>query len=328
VRAIRQHNFGAPEELRLEEVEDPVPAEGEARICVEAAGIHLIDTALRRGEGGGPLGPPQLPMTPGREVAGVVDQVGVGVDEALLGERVVTDLGPRSGGYAELAVADAAALHLVPSGLSADQAVTLVGTGRTALAIFDLASPTAGDLALVTAAAGGIGTLLVQLLEATGTTVIGAAGSSEKAEFVHDLGAFATVDYSQPDWSDAVRAAAADRPITLGLDGVGGDIDRAALELVGVGGRLVMYGSASGTLTDLSARDLYARGITVSAAIGVRHLSRPPAELRALESRALEAAAAGRLVAVVGQTFDLADAAAAHEAIESRATTGKVVLCP
>ena len=324
--AIRQHAFGGPEELRLEEVPDPHPTGGEVRIRVEAAGVHVVDTAVRRGLAAGPLGVPTLPMVPGREVAGIVDEVAEPSAGWLLGRRVVADLGPRSGGYAELALARLESIHLVPGGLDADAAVAMVGTGRTATAILDLAAPTADDVAVVSAAAGGIGTLLVQGLITAGATVVGLAGGPRKTAVVADLGATA-VDYGGPDWPDRVRAGLGDRPVTLALDGVGGAVGRRVLELVGVGGRLVLFGSASGSVTELTGTDLFTRGITVAAAIGARLLRRPDG-LRGLEARALEAAAEGRLRPVVGSRFALADAAAAHAAIESRDTVGKVVLTP
>jgi len=309
-------------------VPDPHPAEGQVRIRVESAGVHLIGTSIRRGQAGGPPPPPELPMTPGREVAGVVDEVGSGVDERLLDRRVAADLGMAGGGYAELALAWTKSLHVLPEGLDADHAVAMIGTGRTTMAILELATPTGDDVVLITAAAGGIGTLLVQAVRDTGATVVGAAGGQRKVLLVRELGASSAVDYSQPGWTDAVRAVLSDRSITLALDGVGGDIGRATLELVGVGGRLVMFGSSSGTLTELSTGDLYKRGITVSAAIGARIIQRP-GSLRSLENSALEAAAEGRLTPVIGQRFALlADAAAAHEAIESRATMGKTLLHP
>jgi NADPH2:quinone reductase len=167
MRAIRQHAFGGPEELRLEEVPDPHPADGEVRIRVESAGVHLLDTMIRQGSGG-PRVAPLLPMTPGREVAGVVDEVGADVGTGLVGRRVVADLGLTSGGYAELALAPSAAVHLLPDDVDADSAVAMVGTGRTTMAIVELAAPAAGDVVLVTAAAGGIGTLLVQAARAAG----------------------------------------------------------------------------------------------------------------------------------------------------------------
>jgi NADPH2:quinone reductase len=325
--AIRQHAFGGPQELRLEEVPDPHPDEGQVRIRVKSAGVHLIDTVIRRGEASGPYPVPQLPMTPGREVAGVVDEIGRGFDERLVGQRVVADLGMQGGGYVELALARADSLHTIPNWLDADQAVAMIGAGRTAMAILEVAAPTADDVAIVTAAAGGIGTLLVQAIHAAGAMVIGAAGGERKASLVRELGASGVVDYSRFGWPDAVRSALGGRPVTLALDGVGGDIGRAALELLSPGGRLVMFGTASGAPTELSAGDLLGRGITASGAIGARIMQRPGG-LRPLDNRALEAAAEGRLTPVVGQRFALADAAAAHEAIESRATTGKTVLHP
>jgi NADPH:quinone reductase len=325
MRAIRQRAFGGPQELRLEEMPDPHPADGQVRIRVESAGVHLLDTAIRRGDAGGPAPLPDLPMTPGREAAGVIDEIGPGVDEQLLGVRVVAHLGLASGGYAELALAPVESLHVIPDAVDADHAVAMIGTGRTALAVLELAAPSADDVVLVTAAAGGIGTLLVQALRGAGATLIGVAGGPRKVSLVRELGASSAVDYSRPGWPDEVRSELGGRAITLVLDGVGGDIGRAALELLGVGGRLVMYGSSSGALIELSAGDLYARGISAAAAIGARIMQRPGG-LRPLEAGALEAAAEGRLAPVVGQRFPLADAAAAHEAIEARATTGKTVL--
>lgn len=270
---------------------------------------------------------PRLPMTPGREVVGVVDEVGADVDTDLAGRRVVADLGLASGGYAELALAPAAAVHAVPDDLDADSAVAMVGTGRTTMAILELAAPTADDVVLVTAAAGGIGTLLVQACHAAGATVVGVAGGPDKVTLVHGIGADHAIDYSRPDWPDAVREALGGRSVTLALDGVGGQIGRSALELLGVAGRLVMFGSSSGSLTELSTADLFSRGISVASAVGARILERPGGT-RTLERDALEAVSGKRLIPVIGQRFALADAPAAHAALQSRATTGKTVLRP
>ena len=327
MRAIQQRSFGGPEELRLVEVPDPHPAAGQVRIRVESAGVHVVDTVVRRGGSAGPAGPQTLPAVPGREVAGVVDEVGAGVDAGLAGRRVVVSLGEAGGGYAELALAPAGEVHLVPENLDADAAVAMIGTGRTALAVLELAAPAAGDVALVTAAAGGIGTLLVQAERAAGAAVVGLASGEQKLALVRDLGAAVTVDYSRPSWPEQVQTALAGRPVTLVLDGVGGEAGRAALELLGVGGRLVMFGMSSGSLPPLSAEDVYRYGITVCAAVGAR-LVRRPGGLRPLAEQALAAAAGGTLTPVIGTRFPLAEAAAAHTAIESRATLGKVVLHP
>ena len=326
MKAVRQHAFGGPAELRPEDVPDPQPGEGQVRIGVEAAGVHLLDTVIRKGEAG-PRVMPALPMTPGREVAGVVDKAGPGADGALLGRRVVADLGLASGGYAELALASAGSLHDIPASLDADQAVTMIGTGRTAMAILELAQPVPGDIVLVTAAAGGIGTLLVQAARNAGATVIGVAGGPGKTALAHDLGAAITADYLRPGWAQRVRAELPDRGVTLVLDGVGGDIGRTAMSLLGVGGRLVMFGQASGSLIPLTADDLYRLGVTAAAAIGARIIQRPGG-LTDLETQAIQAAAQGNLKPVIGRRYPLADAAAAHTAIESRSTTGKIVLRP
>ena len=326
MHAIRLHAFGPAANLRYEEVDDPRPGPGQVRIAVAACGVHLIDTALRAGRPMGPLPLPELPTIPGREVAGVVDAAGPEVDQRWVGERVVAHLGPASGGYAELAVREIEALHRLPDGLADDAAVAMIGTGRTALAILEVAALTAEDVVLITAAAGGLGSLLVQAARDAGATVVGVAGGPAKVQRVAQLGATLAVDYSAPDWSVAVRGALDGREVTVALDGVGGAVGRGALELLGAGGRLILFGFSSGTPTELSAGDLFGRGITVSAAIGARMAQRPRG-LRDLEEQALAAAADGRLVPLV-QRFALAQAAAAHEAIENRATIGKTVLVP
>jgi NADPH2:quinone reductase len=326
MHAIRLHAFGPAANLRYEEVEDPRPGPGQARIAVAASGVHLIDTTLRAGRPMGPLPLPELPAIPGREVAGTVDAVGPEVDERWVGRRVVAHLGPASGGYAELAVRETEALHALPDGLADDAAVAMIGTGRTAIAILEVAALTAEDVVLVTAAAGGLGSLLVQAARNAGATVVGVAGGPAKVQRLTQLGATVAIDYSGPDWSDAVRAALDGRAVTVALDGVGGALGRSALELLGAGGRLILFGFSSGQPTELSAGDLFARGITASAAIGAR-IAQRPGGLRDLEEQALEAVADGRLVPLV-QHFALAEAAAAHEAIEGRSTVGKTVLVP
>ncbi len=326
MHAIRLHAFGPAANLRYEEVEDPRPGPGQVRIAVAASGVHLIDTALRAGRPMGPLPLPELPTIPGREVAGTVDAVGPDVDEGWVGRRVVAHLGLASGGYAELAVREVEALHVLPDGLADDAAVAMIGTGRTALAILEVAALTGEDIVLITAAAGGLGSLLVQAAHNAGATVVGVAGGPAKVQRVAQLGATVAVDYSAPNWSDAVRTALDGRAVTVALDGVGGAPGRSALELLGAGGRLILFGFSSGEPTELSAGDLFARGITVSAAIGAR-ITQRPGGLRDLEEQALEAAADGGLVPLV-QRFALAEAAAAHDAIERRATIGKTVLVP
>jgi NADPH2:quinone reductase len=319
MHAIRQHEFGPPDVLRLEEVRDPEPGPAQVRIAVAAAGVHLLDTSIRAGTSGGPFPLPELPMTPGREVAGVVDAVGEGVDVAWIGRRAVAHLGRASGGYATRAVREADAVHEVPSGLALPAAVAMIGTGRTALGVLEAAPPGPEDTVLVLGAAGGLGSLLVQAAKAAGATVVGAAGGRSKVWHVDQLGADAAFDYDQPGWE---RAAG---PATLVLDGVGGERGRAALGLLRDGGRIAVFGWSSGEPTTLDAADLARRRITECPVLGTR-MSDRPGGLRGLESAALARAAEGGWIPLLNAPYTLAQAATAHAALERRGTVGKVVL--
>ncbi|WP_380659360.1 zinc-binding dehydrogenase [Sinosporangium siamense] len=326
MRAIRLHAFGPAENLLYEEIADPAPRRGQVRIRVEASGVHLIDVHLREGNAGGPLPVPDLPMTPGREVAGVVDAVGQGVDETLRGRRVVAHLGAASGGYAEQAIAAATSLHVIPDHLDAATAVAMIGTGRTAVAVLDIAAVTPADVVLVTAAAGGLGALLVQAAKAAGATVAGVAGGADKAERVLRLGADVAADYLAADWPGRITEALDGRGITVVLDSVGGGAGRTAMEQLDVGGRLILFGYSSGRLTDVTSADLAERGLTATWALRPTLLRRPGA-MRELETRALAKAATGELTPLTTR-FPLEKAAEAHRALIGRATVGKVVLVP
>jgi NADPH2:quinone reductase len=326
MHAIRLHEFGPAANLRYEEVDDVEPGPGQARIVVTAAGIHLIDTVLRRGQPLGPLPLPPLPTIPGREVAGLVDAIGADVDERWLGRAVVTHLGPASGGYAERAIRDVSALHELPAALDADAAVAMIGTGRTTMRILDLAAISAADTVLVTAAAGGVGSLLVQAARRAGAVVVGLAGGPAKVRRVEDLGADVVVDPRERGWARRIRERL-DRPVSVVLDGVGGPTARAAIALLPRGGRVVTFGWASGAGTGITADGLRARGLSAISLVGPG--ASPPAaqELQALAQRALDAAALGVLRPTL-QRYPLPDAARAHAALERRETMGKVVLLP
>ncbi|CAL9482761.1 zinc-binding dehydrogenase [Streptomyces sp. enrichment culture] len=326
MHAIRLHAFGPAENLTYEEVEDPHPGPGQVRIRVRAAGVHLLDTTLRQGLQGPAPAPTELPTIPGREVAGEVDSLGEGVADLWRGKRVVAHLGFVPGGYAELAVTDVERLHEIPAGLDFAEAVALIGTGRTAMGILQFADLGPGSVVVVPAAAGGIGTLLVQYAVHAGATVIGLAGGPEKAAQVRDNGAALAVDYTDPDWPGKVRAWLGGRTATLVLDGVGGDVARETVALLGPGGKHLVFGwSAEGTgegephLVDGVSQQVL--GAVMLDRVGGPH------PVRTLELRALAEAAAGRLRPAVHR-FPLAQAAAAHRALENRGTIGKVVLEP
>ena len=321
--AIVQREYGGPEVLVAEDRILPEPGSQQVRIDVAAAGVHLLDTVLREGEEG-PFGRAELPMTPGREVAGVVDAVGDDVNAVWLGRRVVAHLGPLSGGYATHALAPVAALIPLADHVEPAEAVAMVGTGRTALGILEEAAIRPGDVVLVTSAAGGLGTLLVQAGVRAGAEVVGVAGGPAKTALVASYDARA-VDYLEPGWPARVAALlGADRPVTVALDGVGGDVGRAAFDMLAPGGRMVMFGYTSGDVIPMSARDVLERGVSVTSAIGARMFARPGG-IQALAEEAVERLAAREWRPTL-TAYPLIDAAEAHRALAARDTTGKVVL--
>ncbi|MFF0387423.1 zinc-binding dehydrogenase [Kitasatospora sp. NPDC004615] len=311
MRAVWLREFGGPEVLVPGEAPDPVAGEGQVLIDVAHANLTFVETQFRA-TGFGPF-TGALPMIPGNGVGGTVAAVGPGVDTALLGRRVISTTGG-SGGYAERAAVPAAGLHLVPDALNLDDATALLADGRTARMLLDAAAPAAGARVLVLAAAGGVGTLLVQLATNAGLHVVAAAGGPAKLALASELGAAETLDYLRPDWT------AGTAPVDLVLDGVGGTLGRTATTLLRPGGHLLSYGLSGGSWTDLPPAETEARRLTVLT------LRPTPDTIRAATTAVLADAAAHRLRPVIGRRFPLAAAADAHRAIESRATLGKTLL--
>ncbi|MEH1098016.1 zinc-binding dehydrogenase [Micromonospora sp. CPCC 205561] len=321
MRAIRLHEFGPPGNLVLDDLPDLSLGPGQVRIAVSASGVHLLDTTLRRGGAGGPFPLPELPTVPGREVAGVVDEVGEGVDGSWRGRRVVAHLGMVPGGYAEQAVTDVGSLFAVPPDLTDVEAVAAVGTGRTALGVFDLERPAADDVVFVPSAAGGVGWLLAQAARTTGATVVAAARGADRTAKLAELGADLVLDYGRPDWTGTVRERVGG--LSLVYDGVGGAVGRAALELTRPGSRFAMFGWSSGEATRIGTDDLVSRGLTVGW-LGQR-MRALPGGIPALAARSLEPAGRGWWRPLVS-TYPLAEAAAAHADLEARRAFGRVVL--
>jgi len=311
MRAVWWTEAGPPDVLVPGEAPDPEPGPGQVLIDVEVAGIVFIETQIRAGRS------PRAGITPpailGNGVGGTVLRA---EDPGLVGQRVITTTGG-SGGYAERALASEGDLIPVPNETTLNEAVALLADGRTALGLHRLAAPRAGETVLVEAAGGGVGSLLVQLAVAAGARVIAAASQERKLALARKLGASVTIDYSDPAWGERLKAVG---EIDLAYDGVGGDIGRTALGAVASGGRFVMHGVASGTMTDTSGASPKIYGLGELAVIG--------RSARELSEAALAEAAAGRLHPVIGQTFPLDQAAAAHAAIEARRTLGKTLLIP
>ena len=313
MRAVVIREFGPPEVLEAAEVADVRAGRDEVVIDVEFANVTFVETQVRAGRPPHPSMLPVLPAVLGNGVGGTV-----GEGNPWAGRRVVASLNG-TGGYAERAVSSVARLIGVPDGLTTRDAVALLADGRTALALAGRADLRAGETVLVEAAGGGVGTLLVQIARRAGARVVAVAGQPRKLALARDLGADVTVDYSRDGWEQQVREVAGQ--VDVVFNGVGGDIGLTAFGLLGAGGRFCPFGMASGSFAPVTAELAQERQVTVRAGAGGS-----PEELAALARTALAEAAAGRLRPVIGQEFELADAARAHAAIEARETVGKTLL--
>lgn len=320
MQAIRVDEFGGPDVLALEDVADPVPGAGQVVVDVRVAGISYGDVIVRSGRY-----PRPLPWTPGLEVGGKVVAIGPDVDRSLLGETVVACTVGQAGGYAEKALAMAPYTFRVPDGLALDLALTVFQAGAVARGLLSAMRLDPDDTVLITAAAGRIGSLLVQLAKAAGATVIGAAGS-QKLEAVRKFGADHAVDYGTAAWPDEVRGLTDGRGATLVLDAVGGEIATSAIAATADGtGRIGLYGYASGTWPELDPHAIATRGLTISGPLGTV-IRKSDADQRGDSEGALAAAAAGDLLPQIDARFPLEDAAAAHRKIEARESVGAIVL--
>jgi NADPH2:quinone reductase len=311
--------FGPPSVLRLESVEDPRPGPGQVLLGVHLANVTFVETQIRAGKAPRLEMLPKLPAILGNGVGGTVIAAAE-ANESLVGRGVIASLNG-TGGYAERAVADAEALIAVPHQLGMDQALALLADGRTAVLLMNAAAIKRRETVLVEAAAGGVGSLLVQLAHNAGARVIAAAGGARKADAARSLGADLVTDYSQPDWPKRLRSELNGRGVDVVFDGVGGDIGKAAFEFVARGGRFCAYGMASGRFTDLLETDIAEREVTA-----LRGVQASREELRQAAQTAVELTCQGRLRPLIGQMFPLAQAAEAHAAIEARATIGKTLL--
>jgi NADPH:quinone reductase len=315
VRAVVIREFGPPEVLEPAEVDEVRAGPGEVVIDVELANVTFVETQVRAGKPPHPSMLPALPAILGNGVGGMVAGATSG---AGAGRRVVASLNG-TGGYAERVVVPAGRLLEVPDGVTLRDAVALLADGRTALALAARAGLGVGDTVLIEAAAGGVGTLLVQIARHAGARVVALAGQPRKLTIARDLGADLTVDYSHDGWAQQVQDAVGE--VDVVFDGVGGDIGRTAFGLLAPGGRFCPFGMASGSFARVTSELAQARQVTIRAGAAVS-----PEELAALARTALAEAAAGRLRPVIGQKFELAAAARAHAAIEARTTVGKTLL--
>lgn len=332
-RAIRIHETGPPEVLRWEEIDLPAPGAGEVRLRQGAAGLNYADINLRRG-GFYLYRPPALPTILGNEAAGTVEAVGPGVGGVNVGDRVayVSPSGmygdEAPGGYAEARNIPADRLVVLPDGVSERQAAALMAKGLTASAILHrLCRIQPGDVVLVHAAAGGMGTILTQWVKHLGATVIGTVGNAEKATSARANGCDHTILYRETDFVAAARKIVPEGVAAV-FDGVGKDTFMASLDCMRPYATLVSFGNASGPAPPLDIRLLSQKGSLIVTRPGLTSYVADRATYQRAAAELFDLVERGVIRFDPANAYALKDAAQAHRDLENRKTTGSVVLVP
>jgi NADPH:quinone reductase len=323
-RAVRIHRTGGPEELRLDDVELPAPGPGEALVRHSAIGINYLDTYHRSG-----LYPlPSLPSGIGGEAAGVVEAVGAGVTEVEPGQRVAYVSGS-PGAYAEARVVKAERLVPLPDGISEETAAAVLLKGMTVEFLIRRAYRVErGQSVLFHAAAGGVGLIACQWLRELGATVIGTVGSDAKAELARANGCTHPIVYTRDNFVEGVRALTGGKGVPVVYDSVGKATFEASLDCVTPRGLVVSFGNASGKPPPLDLQLLSLKGSLFVTRPTLFHYTATRAELLASAAALFELVQGGKITVRIGQRWPLAEAASAHRALESRATTGSSLLIP
>jgi len=320
MKAIRVHEFGGPEVLRLEELEDPRPGAGQVLVRVGAAGVNPVDTYIR---GGVHAVRPALPYTPGLDGAGVVEAVGEGVTRVEAGARVYT-AGSVSGTYAELAVCVEAQVHALPERVSFAQGAGVFTPYATAYrALFQRARALPGETVFVHGASGGVGTAAVQLARAAGLTVIGTGGTEEGRRLAAEQGAHHVLDHHAPDYLERLPELTGGRGADVILEMLANVNLNHDLNVVAQGGRVVVIGSRGPV--EINPRAAMTRDASVHA---MSLFNASPRELAGIHAALRAGLEAGTLRPVVGRELPLAEAARAHEEVLKPGAYGKIVLVP
>ena len=321
MKAIVIEQSGGPEVLAYRDAEAGEPAAGQVRVCIEAAGVNYIDTYQRSG-----LYPMAMPFTPGVEGAGVVDAVGDGVEGLAAGDRVVYVMTP--GSYAEQALVPADKVARIPDGIGTEVAGAAFLQGLTAHYLAYSTYPLSSQATcLVLAAAGGVGLLLSQIAKRRGARVIGCVSSDAKAELARQAGCGEVIRYDQVDFKDEVMRLTGGRGVQVAYDSVGAATYRQSLGCLAPRGYLVLYGNASGPVTSLDPR-LLNEGSFFLTRPTLAHYILDEGELQARADDLFGWIAAGELDVRIHKRYPLRDAAQAHRDLQSRATSGKLLLIP
>ena len=321
--AIRSHANGGPEVMQWEAVAVGDPGPGEARVRHTAIGVNYIDTYHRSG-----LYKLPLPTGLGAEAAGAVEAVGAGVDWVKPGDRVAYSGGPL-GAYSEMRVMPADRLVKLPEGVSDRVAATLMLKGLTVQYLFrQTFKLKSGDTILFHAAAGGVGLIACQWARALGVTMIGTVGSDEKAALAKANGCTHTIVYTRENFVERVKSLTGGKGVPVVYDGIGKDTFPASLDCLQPRGMWVSFGNASGAIPPFDILLLSQKGsLYATRPTLVTHTAKRE-DLLAMATEMFGLVHAGKIVSEPRQTFALKDAANAHRALESRATTGATILVP
>ncbi|MBS8264088.1 NADPH:quinone oxidoreductase family protein [Mesobacillus boroniphilus] len=324
MKAIQLKEFGGPEVLQLVELERQVPTGHQVLIEVHAIGVNYADTARREGQY---VVPTKLPFIPGAEIAGVVVETGESVTNVQPGDRIVTLI--ESGGYAEFALADSRGLIPLQDNMGFEQAVALPLQGLSAYHILKtMGRLEKGETVLIHAAAGGVGTLAVQLAKLSGASkVIATASTEDKLALAAEMGADVLVNYAEQGWEEKVLEATGGKGVDVALEMAGGEIFNKTLKCLATFGRLVIYGVASGEQSRFYPSSLMARNQSVIGFF-LPQIMRKPALIQSSMAEMLEYLSKGQLKLTIGGVYSLEQAAEVHRLLQSRQTKGKLILKP
>lgn len=320
MKAIRVREFGPPEVMRIENVDDPRPAAGQVVVKIHAVGVNPVDTYIR---GGLYPSKPPLPYTPGMDGAGVVESIGEGVTRVRVGERVFT-AGSLSGTYAEKCLCREQQVWTLPERVSFAQGAGVHVPYATAYrALFHRAHAKPGEIVLVHGASGGVGTAAVQIAHAAGMTVIGTAGTPQGLQLVRDQGADHVFDHKSPAYLDQITQATSGRGVNVILEMLSNVNLGKDLKLLAKCGRVVVIGSR-GTV-EIDPRDTMGRD---AAILGMTLMNADDAEMASINAALIAGLRDGRLNPIVGKEMPLSDATRAHHEVIEQSAYGKIVLQP
>jgi NADPH2:quinone reductase len=329
MRAVRVHELGGADVLRYEEVPEPQPRAGEVLVKVAAAGVNYLDIYYRSGFHWGGHHGHALPYIPGAEAAGTVIELGPNVTDVKVGDRVAYGMSNGCGSYAELYALPAWHLYKIPSSITFEDAAAIMLQGMTA---HYLTHTTYGvkpnDTVLIHAAAGGTGSLLVQLAKMRGARVFGTVSSAEKQRFAQSAGADTTINYREQDFAAEVRKLTGGIGVNVVYDSVGQATFEKSLDCLAPLGSLVIFGQASGPVPPFDTAVLNAKGSLMLARPSLTHNVASHADVLWRAGDLFKWLAEGKLTVRIGQTYRLSKAADAHRHLESRNSTGKILLIP